>query len=515
MIARPVRRSLLLGAVVFSCVLAAFAQDAGQVLRTSVGFNTLRNSTALSDERRGEIDKLAKLAQAANAAGKFGDALKHYYHGIALLRGNEWTPLRALESSLTLKLDHAVIEPSQTVQVRAGQLFALDAKPEGPASAAIKLLKMTGDEPVKVLKIIEAVDADFIASPLAAEVLIPDVADGNYRLALTLAFAGGAQASRTVTVRIERGLAARFAAARARLAKVEAELKARRRDTLLAQLPSVAYRISLFDLAARAEVAFERINFGEELKETTAMLDALEAGRDPLAAKRGDFRKAYTSKADNTLQPYRIFVPASYDRSKRYPLIIALHGMGGDENSYFDLYANGAFKVEAEKRGYIVACPKGRQPASMYRGPAEADVMDVISEVERDYKIDPDRVYLTGHSMGGFGTWSVAINHPDIFAALAPVAGGGLPANMSKIAHIAQLVVHGDADKTVPVASSRVMVDAAKKLGAEVRYIEVPGGTHVDVVVPTFKDVFDWFDSHRRKVADEKLAAPAARSNYN
>ena len=210
---------------------------------------------------------------------------------------------------------------------------------------------------------------------------------------------------------------------------------------------------------------------------------------------------------DNTLQPYRIFVPAGYDGAKAHPLIIALHGMGGDENSYFDGYANGAFKVEAEKRGYIVACPKGRQPASMYRGPAEQDVMDVLAEVRRVYNVDSDRVYLTGHSMGGFGTWAIAMHHPEVFAALAPVAGGGNPLDLSKIIQIPELVVHGDADMTVRVESSRTMVEAAKKLGIEVKYIEVPKGSHINVVVPTFKDVFDWFDAHRRKAADAKAAA--------
>ena len=128
--------------------------------------------------------------------------------------------------------------------------------------------------------------------------------------------------------------------------------------------------------------------------------------------------------------------------------------------------------------------------------------MDVIAEVRRAYRIDPDRIYMTGHSMGGYGTWSVAINHPEIFAAIAPISGGGNPANVTKLANIPMLVVHGDNDKTVPVERSRVMVEAAKKNGAEVKYIEVPGGSHVGVAVPTFKDVFDWFDAHRRKTAE-------------
>jgi predicted esterase len=313
---------------------------------------------------------------------------------------------------------------------------------------------------------------------------------------------------KAAAIHIHRGLAADVRAAKARAAKLEATLKSKDQSTLVGALHSAEYRISLYDLANAAEINFERIDFAAQLKEAGEMLDALEKGKDPLAARRGDFKKAYLSKVDSTLQPYRIFVPAGYDRSKPAPLVIALHGMGGDENSYFDLYANGAVKAEAERRGYIVACPKGRKPASMYVGDAERDVIDVLAEVRRDYNIDPTRIYLTGHSMGGFGTWSIAMNHPHIFAALAPIAGGSMtPKGMSKIAHIPQIVVHGDDDKTVPVERSRAMVAAGKEFGVTMKYIEVPGGNHVDIVVPTFKDVFDWFDAHAKKAAEAKAAA--------
>ena len=174
---------------------------------------------------------------------------------------------------------------------------------------------------------------------------------------------------------------------------------------------------------------------------------------------------------------------------------------GGDESSYFDLYGKGAFKVEAERRGYIVACPKGRQPTSMYLGTAQKDVLDVLAEVGRAYRVDPDRIYLTGHSMGGYGTWSVAMAHPELFAAIAPISGGGNPSGLTKIARIPELVVHGDNDKTVSVEESRKMVAAAKAAGIELKYIEIPGGDHNGAALRTFGDVFDWFDAHKKPAA--------------
>jgi len=510
-------RSALAIAILGMSLAPAVAQDAAQVLRVSVGYGTMKNTPAimakLTPEARAEVERLGELSKAANSAGKYGDALKHMYHAMALMRGTEWTPSRALGSALTVKLDRMMLDPGETVAVKIGQIFTLDEKPGGKLAGSISLLKMKGDDVVKELKTVDGLDSDFIAHPLFAEVAMPEIETGNYRVAVQLKLTGGEPIVKYATVHIERGLATDFAAAKARAAKTEAALKAKRQDSLLAVLPTAEYRISLFELARAGEINVDRIDFRDALKEANAMLDALAAGNDPLAARRGEFKKAYLSKVDNTFQPYQIFVPSGYDKSKQYPLVIALHGMGGDENSYFTAYSQGAFKTEAEKRGYIVACPKGRKPASMYVGDAEKDVMDVLAEVRRAYNIDSDRIYLTGHSMGGFGTWSVAVDHPEVFAALAPVSGGANPASMSKIAHIPQLIVHGDNDPTVPVERSRAMAAMGKKLGVEIKYIEVPGGDHGNVVAPNFPAVFDWFDTHRRKRAE--AAAAAANGSKN
>lgn len=517
MIRRFALRATLAITILIVCIVPAFAQDAAQVLRLSVGYGTLKNTPSvmakLTPESRAEVDRLEKMARAANGEGKYGDALKHLHHAIAIMRGTGWTPAIALVPALTLKLDRQMLDPGETVSLRVVQIFALDEKPGGKISASIVLLKMKGDEPVKELKSIDAIDPDFIAHPLSSEFALPDVETGNYRVAVRLKLASGDPVVKYATVHIERGLAADFAAAKARATKLEAALKAKHQDALAAAVPSAAYRISLFELARAGEINFERIDFHDALKEANSMLDSLGAGNDPFAMRRGEFKKAYLSTVDNTLQPYQVFVPSSYDKSKQFPLIIALHGMGGDENSYFSAYGQGAFKTEAEKHGYVVACPKGRKPASMYVGDAEKDVMDVLAEVRRAYNVDPDRIYLTGHSMGGFGTWSVAMNHPDVFAALAPVSGGNdNPSNMSKIAHIPQIIVHGDDDHTVAVERSRVMVAMGKKLGAEIKYIEVPGGDHGSVVAPNFPAVFEWFDAHKRKGGVASGAAAGSKS---
>jgi predicted peptidase len=135
----------------------------------------------------------------------------------------------------------------------------------------------------------------------------------------------------------------------------------------------------------------------------------------------------------------------------------------------------------------------------MYRGAAEQDVLDAMADVQRTYRVDAARIYLMGHSMGGYGTWSIAMNHPDIFAALGPISGGGTPAGMVKIRHIPAYVVHGDDDRTVSVTQSRNMVEAGKKAGAEIVYVEVPGGSHVGVAAPAFASMLDFFARQQKR----------------
>ena len=127
--------------------------------------------------------------------------------------------------------------------------------------------------------------------------------------------------------------------------------------------------------------------------------------------------------------------------------------------------------------------------------------MEVLKRARTDYKIDDSRIYLMGHSMGAIGTWAIAAKSPSIWAALAPFSGLGNPASIEKFRHIPQIVVHGDADPTVNVAGSRNMVEAMKKLGVDHVYVEVPGGNHVDVVVPNLSKVFDFFDAKRKATA--------------
>jgi predicted peptidase len=167
----------------------------------------------------------------------------------------------------------------------------------------------------------------------------------------------------------------------------------------------------------------------------------------------------------------------------------------------------------AEQHGFIVAAPLGYRVDGFYgyryataedtagrrkEDLSEQDVMEVLQRMKQQYKIDETRIYLMGHSMGAIGTWVIASRHPDVWAALGPISGTGDPAIAVKMRGIPEIVVHGDADPTVGVRGSRAMVEALGKVGVEVKYIEVPGGNHINVAATNLPAIFDFFEAHRK-----------------
>ena len=490
---------------------SALAQDASQVLRLSVGFNTLKNTVTLSDDQKKELASLEEKARTANSQGRYGEALRELYHGMALMRNQPWTPARALSTALQLKADRVICDPGEALHLRVTQIFALEQPLSGKLSGSLLLAPARNKDAqaVKELKKLSEVTADFATQPLLIEASLPQVDDGDYQLMLTLKPGEGEPITKTSVIRVARGLTAQQQSIKARAVKITADLQLRKQDDLLRAMAAVDYHAGMLDLVNAGQLGIERQDFKKELTYAASLLDQIAKGENPLRTMRDDFRWAYRSTVDQELQPYRVYVPSKYDPTKPTPLVVALHGMGGDENSYFAFYDNGIVKREAEAHGFLVVCPKGRGSASMYTGDAERDVLDVIAAMKRDYKIDEDRVYLTGHSMGGYGTWALATRYPAMFAAIAPISGGGNPAALKAITHVPEIVIHGDKDPTVPVERSRVMVRAAKELGIEIKYVEVPGGNHTDVAAPATKEIFDWFAAHKRQPKAEAKAAGA------
>jgi predicted peptidase len=219
--------------------------------------------------------------------------------------------------------------------------------------------------------------------------------------------------------------------------------------------------------------------------------------------------------------PYALFVSSKVDPKKKAPLIVTLHGLGGTHTTMMRPVALDL----AEANGYILLAPMGYNPRGWYGIPrgvrrggppptlngandppnvrelSEKETLEVIDLVKKEFKIDEDRTYLMGHSMGGAGTYYLAVKYPKQWAAiavLAPAAFSLDPNSLAKIPKTPVMVVHGDMDTAVPVSLSRTWVEVMTSLKIPHQYIEVPGGDHGSVITSHQAEVFAFFAKHKR-----------------
>jgi predicted esterase len=314
-------------------------------------------------------------------------------------------------------------------------------------------------------------------------------------------------------------------------------------------------------LAAGFLIAFTQVPLAQQPAPTAAPA-AAAAGRgggrgaiDPRVQER-----TYLFTDTNEQMPYAVFVSSKVKKDKKAPLIIALHGLGGDQNTM--MRAN-ALQL-AEEGGYIMVGPMGYNSGGWYgaparftggapggarrgapgapgqarrgapgagaaqappafRGPAvspggtaitdptklheasEKDVMTVLDMIRKEFKIDEDRTYLMGHSMGGAGAIFLGVKYASIWAAVGAEAPATAPAGMTPATFslepakkIPMIIVQGDMDTLVPVAGTRLWIEQMKALHMTHQYVEVPGGDHGSVLTSGAPDIFAFFAKHKK-----------------
>ncbi len=259
-------------------------------------------------------------------------------------------------------------------------------------------------------------------------------------------------------------------------------------------------------------------------------------------------QRTYTFAETNEQMPYALFVSSKVTRDKKNPLIVSLHGLGGDQNT---MVRESLRSVElAEQGGYILVAPMGYNSGGWYgippgapraRGPnaaaapqrgrgagggrgvtaggtantdaakvreaSEKDVLTVLDMVRKEFNVDERRVYLMGHSMGGAGTYYLGSKHASVWAALAPIAPAAMGMTNDRVkvlqaikdAGIPMLVSMGDADEAVPVANVRTWVDTMKELQMNYEYKEHPGVTHGPIMAASMADIYAFFAKHSKR----------------
>lgn len=195
---------------------------------------------------------------------------------------------------------------------------------------------------------------------------------------------------------------------------------------------------------------------------------------------------------------FRIFGDRKIRRSKKdtYPMVIYLHGKGNDVMTPEEPGNANAFADESNNTCLVIApqCPdvgwNGAKPEMVFK---------IIDDLLATFPIDQKRIYLTGYSMGAFGTFELLAQRPELFAAGVTVAGGASPKNAEKLKDIPIWAFHGDADEAVKVEASRNIVEAIKKLDGKIKYTEIPGGDHgIANQVYANKEMHQWLFEQKR-----------------
>lgn len=195
---------------------------------------------------------------------------------------------------------------------------------------------------------------------------------------------------------------------------------------------------------------------------------------------------------------YLLYLPADYEQQESWPLLLFLHGSGERGDDLETVKKHGPPKlVESGKEfPFIVVSPQCR--SDVWWQPME--LIALLDEIIETHNVDEDRIYVTGLSMGGFGTWSLAAYAPHRLAAIAPICGGGETYWTRQMSDLPTWAFHGAQDKGVPLERSQAMIDAMKERGAEPKLTIYPEAGH-DCWTATYEnaELYQWLLAQKRK----------------
>lgn len=243
-----------------------------------------------------------------------------------------------------------------------------------------------------------------------------------------------------------------------------------------------------------------------------------------------EHERAYIAENDGTVQPYWIYVPKGYTPQKQYPLVVFLHGFSPDITKISPWVPHESIWSLATDRGFIFAVPYGRRNTD-FVGIGEDDTIIVTEAVKSRYNVDPDRVFLMGASMGGYGAYAVGLHRPDYWAGIMPIAARsdfyrwfGLErqrvpwwkrvlydANdprhlVGNALNVPMFIQHGELDNINDVAHARDFYADAKAAGNPIKYREVRGGDHyIYFDMETYTLPLDWALTVTRNPGPKKV----------
>ena len=227
-------------------------------------------------------------------------------------------------------------------------------------------------------------------------------------------------------------------------------------------------------------------------------------GAEPRAGKQVEMK---LDLGDGQTIEYLLYLPHNYEAGEKFPFMLFLHGRGESKGPLSVLKRWGPPRMieQGKKLPYILASPRC-PPETRWEQSVEQSRLDLLLDhLLKTWPIDEGRVYLTGLSLGGFGSWALAARHPDMFAAVAPLCGKGNPADGAKLVDVPIWAWHGLADTVVPPAGTEDMVKAIKAAGGtQIRYTSLEGvGHNAWSAAYATPQLFQWMNRHSLEVVEE------------
>ena len=343
--------------------VSAWAQALPNLNSLRVRYNTQKSTVKPDGDLKVQIDQIDKEIGEATRAGRTGDVRKLFAKGLALLAGRPWTEVEEFQSSLVLRTSSVVVDSSQPQVVRLEQIFApttaltkpltaiATIRPPAPPAAAGQ---PATSEPGTEIGRFEQVARDLRESPFAMDLDLSKIADGTQVLSVEVK--DGERSLGTVSLRmaIQKGLDARLRQLESAAATASADIR-----------PDLQYPADYIRKINRGVVELGQFNVASELGAAESIVAAAKGGKNPFVGRTGGFERHYVLETAREIMPYRAYVPTTYNGSKPYPLIVALHGLGANEDSFMDSYAK-TVPTLAEQRG-------DRQTALEYYAQAASD----------------------------------------------------------------------------------------------------------------------------------------------
>ncbi len=227
------------------------------------------------------------------------------------------------------------------------------------------------------------------------------------------------------------------------------------------------------------------------LLEEPLMAQSTELGKQIEAEFTSSVTKQYAYK-------YLLYLPNDYDERTPRPLVLFLHGMGERGADLELVKIHGPPKLIESGRKFPFICVSPQCPADRVWSPV--GLAALLDDIESQYAVDKHRIYVTGLSMGGYGTWTLLAHQPNRFAAAAPICGGASYFDAASLAEVPIWCFHGDADNVVPLSESTRLIDAIKRKGGTKARLTAYEGVGHDSWTQTYAndEFFDWLLSNAR-----------------